>query len=198
MKAVLKSNSETQLTSDLHEIDRQLASASSIYSITILQKRMRKVSNISSAESRRINSKVMAYQISKRWGISINSARETIKSNTQEHIRQAGHPLTRKFRTDLSTFIFRRLREKLSSDTAFMKTKSLEGDTCFQIFSSPCGFVQLHPMESKSETGDKLRLLTEYIDAPNEITTDGSQEKFGRNSDFHRRCKFIGCKMINS
>ena len=40
-------------------------------------------------------------------------------------------------------------------------------------------------MESKSEAGDKLRLLIEDIGAPNEITTDGSQEQVGRNSEFH-------------
>ena len=65
-----------------------------------------------------------------------------------------------------------------------MKIKSLEGNTCFQVFSAPCGFVQIYPMESKSEAGDKLRLLIEDIGAPNEIMTDGSQEQVGKNSEF--------------
>ena len=107
--------------------------------------------------------RVTADQLARRWGISIDSARKTIKSTTQEHIRQAVHPITRRFRTDLSTFRFRRLQERLSSDTAFMKVKSSQGNTCFQVFSSPCGFVQVYPMETKADAGDALRLLTEDI-----------------------------------
>ena len=200
MKAVIEdaNPNEPQLSPDSYEVDKQLASASSIYPSPVLQQRMRNISNVSSARTRGRSLRVTADQLARRWGISIESARKTIKATTQEHVRQAVHPITRRFRTDLSTFRFRRLREKLSSDTAFMKVKSLQGNTCFQVFSSPCGFVQVYPLETKAEAGDALRLLTEDIGAPNEMITDGAQEQTGRNSEFNKRCKFVRCSLTTS
>ena len=46
------------------------------------------------------------------------------------------------------------------TDTLFAKVKSIEGNTCAQVFATKdIGFVRVHPMTSKAQAGEALRGL---------------------------------------
>ena len=72
--------------------------------------------------------------LAKKWRIGIETARETIAATTQLGIRQAIHPLTRRYRTDTMALRQRRLKNVIYTDTLFAKTKSIKGNKCMQVY----------------------------------------------------------------
>ena len=80
--AIMDSNEKYNKINTLSDpcvIDNQLGSISSIYSSMILKREMRSILNISSAKSRGRSPRVTADELSKKWGISIDCARRTLK-----------------------------------------------------------------------------------------------------------------------
>ena len=67
-----------------------------------------------------------------------------------------------------------------------MKTKSLKGNSCAQIFTDGEGFVWIEPMKSKSEAGESLEKVIQDVSIPNALTFDGSKEKVGENTEFFK------------
>ena len=131
--------------------------------------------------------------LSKRWRISLDAARDTLKATTQNLIQQPVHPITRRFRTDLATIRYRALGDTFYSDTAFSKVKSLTGMTCTQIFCNR-DFIYAVPMRSKSEAGNALKIFNEDVGNPREMITDNAKEQVSPTSDFAKRCRFTNTK----
>ena len=73
--------------------------------------------------------------LARKWGIGLENAKETLKATTQECIRSALLPLTRRYRTYLISQRLRRISRKFYTDTLFEKHKSIIGNTCAQIFT---------------------------------------------------------------
>jgi len=74
---------------------------------------------------------VDASLLSLKWGIGLEKAKNTVQNTTQLNIRSAILPLTRRYRTVLSSQRLRRLNARLYTDTVFSKIgTSLRGNTC--------------------------------------------------------------------
>jgi hypothetical protein len=54
--------------------------------------------------------------------------------------------------------------------------KSIEGNTCAQIFANDKHFVKVYPMESKAMAGDVLRQMGRDYGIMENLTIDGSKE----------------------
>lgn len=124
--------------------------------------------------------------LARKWGIGLEKAKATLKCTTQESIRSAVLPLTRRYRTDLLSQSLRRLRSTWYTDTLFSKVKSITGNTCAQLFTDGEGFVFVYPMRSKSLAGEALNIATRDVGIPNVIIRDGASEQVGPNSDFSK------------
>ena len=155
----------------------------------IVSKHERSLRSLHSVNTKPKRSRVDAEQLSKRWRISYNTAKNTLLASTQNNLRQPVHPITRRFRTDLSTLRYRRLNERWYSDTLFSKVKSLQGHTCAQIFNSK-SFVKIVPMKSEKEAGRSLKTFNEDVGVPNHITVDGAKAQVSPNTDFAKQCSF--------
>ena len=68
-------------------------------------------------------------EVSRKFNIGIERAKETLKVTTQKGIRHAVHPLHRRYRVDHMQFNRKRLNEKFYCDHLVAKTKSLDGNT---------------------------------------------------------------------
>jgi len=100
---------------------------------------------------------VEATLFSLKWGIGLQKAKDTIKHTTQQHIRSAILPLTRRYRTDLLSQRLRRLSTRFYTDTMFSKVgTSLRGNTCAQVITYGNGTVFVYPIRSKSEAGNQI------------------------------------------
>lgn len=84
----------------------------------------------------RRKSAVTAEELARRWNIGIETARKIIQVTTQRGIRQAMHPMTRRYRTDLMQNKYKRLNDTWYTDTMFLTHKSIKGETCSQVFTN--------------------------------------------------------------
>ena len=70
-------------------------------------------------------SKLMAEDLSKRWGISLEAAANTINNTTQRGIRTVANPtISQRFRTNDQQLGYRRIMMTLFTDTGFLNTLS--------------------------------------------------------------------------
>ena len=128
-----------------------------------------------------------AESLAEKWQMGLQRAQQTMRVTTQAGIRSALHPLSRRYRTDLMSSRLRRLNCTFYTDTLFSTTKSINQNTCAQLYTNGKGFVHVHPLRSKSLVDESLDLLTDFVGITNTIFCDGSNEQTGPQSKFVRR-----------
>ena len=146
--------------------------------------------------SKQRHSEITPESLATKWKIGLQAAKDTLKATTQLGIRHAIHPLKRRYRTDHMSLSYRRLNERIYSDTLFAKVTSLKGNTCAQIFTTnDTGYVRVHPMHSKSQAGEALQSLAEDVGVPAEIVVDGAAEQVGPRSEFMKTVNYLRTKI---
>jgi hypothetical protein len=79
--------------------------------------------------------KVDAGLLSKRWGISMHLAtNHMLKATTQQGLPNLTSLLKRRFCTHQQQLAYPHIWTKAYTDTLFSETKSLQGNTCAQLF----------------------------------------------------------------
>ena len=124
--------------------------------------------------------------LSEIWNISIEQAKMTLDATTQNHVRSAIMPLSRRYRTD-RMFEPKRLLGTMASDTMDPKCKSIHGDYRYtQVYGNKQMFCEAYPIKSKSEddVGASLKRFIVDYGAPEEMVTDGSKEQTSKNAQF--------------
>ena len=130
------------------------------------------------------HSQINSENLSERWNIGLNQAKQTLQVTTQKGVRSAILPLSRRYRTD-RMYQQRKLRnQKFYTDTLFGKCKSLTNNTCVQIFANESYFVKAYPMEKKSMAGLALRQFIRDYGVPEKLTSDGASEQTGPKTEF--------------
>ena len=129
-----------------------------------------------------------AKDLSERWFIGLAQAIETIKATTQNCIRSAILPLSRRYRADR---IFEKplLRGDFYTDTMDGRCKSLNGNRYAQVMANKDFFAVAYPMTNKSGAGDALRQFINEYGRPEKLTFDGSQEQCGRKTEFMKNIR---------
>ena len=79
-------------------------------------------------------SSVDAPTLARRWGITIDSATNTLRATTQRGIRYFEQPFTHRFRTRQAQLGHNHLCMAVYSDTLFSNSLSTQGNKCTQIF----------------------------------------------------------------
>jgi hypothetical protein len=121
---------------------------SSVCVATYLQENPQDIScNVSAIGSKTRHPVVSPKELSRKWRVGVNKARQTLKATTQRGIRTAAHPLTRRCRADHFSLRCGRLNAQFYSDTVFATTKSLKGDKSAQVFTAK-DFIRVHPMKT--------------------------------------------------
>ena len=139
--------------------------------------------------------KVTPEALMEQWGIGIEAAKDTIKATTQLAIRNAIHPLRRRYRTDLLSLNYRRINEVVFSDTIFSKYEAYSKSTCAQVFATLSGAFFVYPLKSKSEAGEALRQFAEDVGVPNELVTDNASEMISPGTKFRETANFLRVKV---
>ncbi len=185
------------------EFDRLLMSCSAIYTEkALLQRLERKVrvaseldnivskatvatrlTSVNGIISNERHSSIKAEDLARRWNIGIEAAQATLKATTQHGVRHAIHPLTRRYRTDILQARLRQLNDKFYTDTLFGSVKTINGNTCGQIFTNG-KFVHFEPMKRKSEAGTALIDFTHDVGVPRKLVFDGAKEQVGPQTEF--------------
>jgi hypothetical protein len=102
---------------------------------------------------------------------------------TQHGVRSAILPLSRRYKADR---VFERplLRGHFYTDTVDGHCKSLDGNSYAQVFATKDLFVVAYPMATKSLAGEGLRQFVHDFGRPEFLTSDGSKEQTGKNTEF--------------
>ncbi len=93
-------------------------------------------------QSKGRHSSVSPEDISERWQIGLEQAKETLKRTTQRLARSAVMPLARRYRADRQ-FQTKRLDGMWASDTMDGRVKSLDGNRYGQVFSNGTFFAEV-------------------------------------------------------
>ena len=170
----------------IHEADRTMATISSELSQGIMVENLKSNVRISSTYTNKRHHGTDATLLSRKWGIGLKTAQDTLKSTTQMNIRSAVLPLTRRYRTDLVSQRLKRLSCRFYTDTAYAKEVSMVSNTCAQIFTDGQGFVVAFPMRSKESAGDALQKLCRDVGVPKELHSDNAYEMVQDGTKFQK------------
>ena len=139
-------------------------------------------------QSRDRHTDVSMEELSNTWGIGLSVAKDTLSVTSQRATRSATMPLSRRFKA-ARQYTIPVLDCRFYSDTVMGRHKSLNGNTCAQIFTTKDHFIVAYSMESKAEAGEKLKLFISEYGIPKYMTFDGSKEQSSKNSLFMRTCR---------
>ena len=119
------------------------------------------------------------------WCIGLNRSQATICATNQRVFRSAILPLARIYRVDI-VFRMRRLNECFATGTLFLDVKSLDQNTCAQVFSKKVGFNATY--QTVLLTGDSLgylyRAFCRDCGIPEHLKFDSYSSQVGRNTLF--------------
>ncbi len=150
---------------------------------------------LSSTTTMNRRSHTTAEDLSKKWAIGKQIASDTVKATTQSFIRNAVHPIERRFKTKNATLRYNQLRSTLYSDTMFSNTQSALGNSMAQLFANDQGFVKVVPMAHKSDAGFALSELIQGVGIPHHIHTDEAKELI--LGTWKKVCRDHSIKMTN-
>ena len=149
---------------------------------------------ISSVNSNDRHSKVGPEELARKWNIGLQTAKETLAASTQYGVRTAIHPMTRRVRVDHLHLHRPRLRGTWFADTLISKVKSIQGNTCANIFTQG-KFTKVVPAAARSDAGKTLIDFTDDVGIPEELITDGAGEFTGKNTEFVKEARRMRIKL---
>ena len=157
------------------------------------------VSSISKVE-RTAGGKLQSHQqkpiepetLARRWNITPDKARQTVKRTTQRGVVTVLHPSRRRSTND-RMFRYRRLGHNMYTDTLFAETRSERGNKCAQVFGTDFGWSRAFPMERKGQAHEALSLLFKRDGVPPQMIMDNAKEQ--TEGDFARKLREANCYM---
>ena len=135
------------------------------------------------------HSSISPENLSKKWMIGLESARRTLRVTTQQGIRTAINPITRRYRVDNLALHRHRLNTRFYTDTLFSRTTSLAGNKCAQVFTDG-QFTAVYPLTSKADVGQSLAKFIDEVGVPDGLTADLAGEQTGPKTQFTKLARF--------
>jgi hypothetical protein len=126
---------------------------------------------------------VLTEEVARILRCGMDTAKQTLKVTTQRGVRQALHPLHRRYQMDHLNLNRKRINDTFYTDTLFSKTKSLNGMRCAQVYTNGC-FTKLYPMESKSSAciANSLQDFADDVGIPDTLVCDLATKQTGKNT----------------
>ncbi len=152
--------------------------------------------NIMSTLSTKRDLFVPGQELAKRWSVGNKDAKNTVKVTSQKFIRNALHPIERRFKTKNLALKYNNLNCQFSSDTFFSNIKSILQNKCGQLFITHFGYAKFTLMKLKSEAPQALKELIQDVGIPRQIHTDGAKEL--TLGSWKKICQEAGIKMTQT
>jgi hypothetical protein len=88
---------------------------------------------LSAVNSSGRHSRTTAEELARKWKISLEAAKRTMKCTTQLAVRHAKYPLRRRYWTGMHGIHHKRLRTRMYTDTLFSRVISINGYKCVKF-----------------------------------------------------------------
>lgn len=136
---------------------------------------------------------ILPEELCKKWKVGMETAKNTLAVTTQMGVRSALHPLRRRYRTDLLTLRYPRLKSTFYTDTIVSKYKALGGGRFAQVYTNG-HFVRVFPLSLRSDVGETLQQFIQDVGVPAEIVYDSASEMRGHLTSFQEVAKYFKVK----
>jgi hypothetical protein len=143
------------------------------------------------------HSKVGLEELSRKWNIGLQTAKDTLDASTQHGVQTAIHPMSRRLRVDHLHLHRPRLQGMWFIDTLVLKVKSLLGNKVMNVFTNG-KFMKVVPMQAHKNAGESLINFTDDIGITEMLTMDGAGEFTGRYTDFVKHARMMRIKLFTS
>jgi hypothetical protein len=189
------------LRNETRETDLHLSSVSEAYCPQLFAQRLVESVNIESRqemderETRAIkqvqsntrHSVITPERVSRVFGVGLNTAKQTLAVTTQQGIRRAVHPLTRRYRVDHLNLNRNKLGGQWYLDRLIAQKKSINQMTSAWIYTNG-HFTEAYPV-TKGDKIEAAACLNEFctdVGVPANLKSDRAGELVGRTSDFYK------------
>ena len=196
--------SDISNTLDDKDFTRRMISQVKVESVYPLDKENVEDTGTTPRVVRAINSEtrhttITAEEVSKKFRCGLETAKKTLEKTTQRGVRTAINPLHRRYRTYHPDLHRNQLDVTMSSDTLFAKVKSLQGNTCAQLYTTG-KYTRLFPLPDKSadSIGGTLLDVLNNVGVPKEMVTDLASEMCGRHTPFRKELVKRGVAIKNA
>ena len=127
-------------------------------------------------------------KLAKTWHIGLEIAKRTVHATTQLAVRDfTNNTGSRRLKPYSWVLKQKRISCDVFTDTMFGKVKSLEGNTCAQIYATKFGFVDVRPIKSKKEAHYTLDSFFQQVGIPVAIIPDNAKEL--TEGEFRKKCQ---------
>ena len=192
---------------DVPETDSHLASISDAYCSTSFARRMIESVHIESrndtetcdirttaeVKSNTRHSKITPERVSQVFGVGLSTAKLTLAVTTQKGVRQAIHPLNRRYRVDHLDLHRNRLGGQWYVDHFTAQKKSINQNTGAWVYSNG-NISKVYPVKSRAEVSDTLSTFCDDLGVPAKLKMDRAPELVGKGTAFYKlaRKRHIG------
>ena len=149
--------------------------------------------NIANTTSKNWHCDISPESLLQKLRIGLNTAHDTLKVTTQQGIRQAVHPITRRYHTDTKSLKGCRLKANVYTDTSLINRRSLSGNVCYQSYFAEY-FIKIIPMKDRKNAADSLMTFAHDVGALVEIVLDHVAKLIGPESKFAEKTRFLSVK----
>lgn len=136
------------------------------------------ISGVRTAERR---TTITPQMLSQRWGIGLDTAKQTLRVTTQSGIRNVLAPAERKVRKKAPWLKFPAVNRTLFADALSAKVPGLHKETGATVFTDGKGYDFFYPWETKSHYHHALMSLIHDAGVPKTLVTDGAPEMIAKN-----------------
>jgi hypothetical protein len=137
--------------------------------------------NIFRLKSKYLDKKSIKYaeQLVKKWHVGLYTANRTVKVTMQKVVKQALHPISRRYRTKQTKMRYNSLNSRFYSDTMIADCKSLNQNKYAQVFVNSECYSKIYPMISKGHAGYALGTFLRDVGIPTHLHVDNAREMTG-------------------
>lgn len=142
---------------------------------------------------------ITAEEISKKFCCGLKTTKRTLDKTAQRGMHKSLNPLHCRYCLYYPDLHWNCLNLSMLSDTLFAKVKSLQSNTCAQLYTTG-KFTKMYPLPDKSadSVGGTLLNVLNNIGVPNKMVTDLAGKMVGKHTPFCKEWIKRGVKMTNA
>jgi hypothetical protein len=118
-------------------------------------------------------------KLAQRWGIGLETAKNTLRVTTQKGICSTMYPVERRFHTRQAQLRYKQfsgIHGKFYTNTFISCTPSLQGNKMAQMHINDVQFCKVYPMKIKSVTSDNLSAFIHEVGILSTIHSNDAKE----------------------
>jgi hypothetical protein len=135
-----------------------------------------RIAEVFATKSKHRKGRITAEELAVRWKIGIETARRTLEATTQLAVRDFSHTTAgRRLKPYAYQLKYPRLSCTMYTDTMFGRVRSLDGNTCAQVYCTPFHWIHVDPMATEKDAHKTLDPLFRQAGVPKIMVSDNAK-----------------------